>query len=522
MSNMLLNELLEITANKLPYKEAMVCGNQRFNYRRINEHSNSFANSLIYKGFRRQDKALIYLDNCAENIISIYGILKASGIFVPVSSLIKPNRLQYMLNDTKANTLVTDSKSLQKIRTILNHTPNLKWIILIDEKPNSGVDYLHETHIEVLTYKNIIEKYSAVSPVNHNIDIDLASIIYTSGSTNFSKGSLLTHLNMVSAANSIINYINNTSEDIILTCLPLSFDYSLYQVLTAFQVGAKVIIEKNFLYPTDTLDRILIEEVTGFSIVPTMAAILKEFNFTQRYDLSSVRYICSSAQSLPAPLIDYLQKLLFPDANIYSMYGLTECKSVSGLQPEDIKQRPTSVGKALPNMEVYVINENGEKKYRSGEGELVVRGANVMKGYLNNPEETAKKLKPGEIPGENVLYTGDLFRIDEDGYLYFLGRIDDMINCSGIQVSPKEIEDVLYQVDGVLEAVVFRIPDEIRGEAIKAVISKQNDSTLNESMLREHCHHHLEKMFIPQIFEIKESLPKTPNGKIDKKSLMSS
>jgi acyl-CoA synthetase (AMP-forming)/AMP-acid ligase II len=231
--------------------------------------------------------------------------------------------------------------------------------------------------------------------------------------------------------------------------------------------------------------------------------------------------VCSSAQALPKTAIKYLQEELFPHAKIFSMYGLTECKSVSCLDPNEITKRPDSVGKALPNMEVYVVDNQGRKQSYDATGELVVRGSNVMKGYLNNEEETNKKLRPGEIPGERVLYTGDLFHIDKDGFLYFLGRIDNMINTSGIQISPKEIEDVLYELEGILEAAVFAVPHHIYGEAIKAVVSVEQNSGITEETLRDHCHQHLEKVSIPHVFEITTAtLPKTPTGKINKKALI--
>jgi acyl-CoA synthetase (AMP-forming)/AMP-acid ligase II len=202
------------------------------------------------------------------------------------------------------------------------------------------------------------------------------------------------------------------------------------------------------------------------------------------------------------------------------MYGLTECKSVSGLDPKDLTFKPDSVGKPLPNMEVFVVDKEGNKFFYNATGELVVRGSNVMKGYLNNKLETDKKLKPGLIPYEMYLYTGDLFRIDNEGYLYFQGRIDNMINTSGVQISPNEIEDVIYELNGVIEAAVIPIPHHIWGEAIKAVISIKDNSDLNTDKIKDYCYQRLEKICVPHVFKIIESLPKTPNGKIDKKALI--
>jgi len=239
----------------------------------------------------------------------------------------------------------------------------------------------------------------------------------------------------------------------------------------------------------------------------------------QKYDFPCLRYISSAAQFLPIKFIEYLKNNLSPDLKIYSMYGLTECKSVSCMNPDEILKKPTSVGKPLPNIEVYIVNENGEKIGIPGTGELVVRGSNVMMGYLNDPEETSKKLKEGIYPSQKVLYTGDSFKIDSNGYLYFIGRKDELINTGGIRVSPKEIEDVLYGMEGVLEAAVFSVSHEILGEAIKAVVSLKRNETLTEQDIISHCSNHLEQARIPRYVDIRKNLPKTPSGKIDKNKL---
>jgi len=517
---MLVHDFVVESAKKFPSKEALVCGESRLTYKQIHHYSNSFANALRATDFKRQHTALIYLDNCSELVVSLFGILKASGIFTVISPVITPQRLNYMLNDSQATTLITDSKNLKKIRTILPHVSHITHVILIDKDPSVPYHVILGPDIEVTFYQDIIYKYSNLEPICTSIDVDLASIIYTSGSTNFCKGVMLTHANMVAAAHSIVSYLKNTRNDVIFTCLPLAFDYSLYNMLTAFFVGAKSVIEQNFLYPAHIIDILVQEQVTGFAIVPTIAALLKEHDMVQRYDFSHLRYLCSSAQTLPKSSIEYLRLEMFPNTDIYSMYGLTECKSVSGLDPEKIDIYPESVGKALPNMEVYVIDEHGKKHWYDAEGELVVRGSNVMKGYLHNPEETQKKLIPGDIPGEFHLRTGDLFHIDAKGYLYFKGRLDNMINAAGIQIAPKAIEDVLYEVDGVLEAAVFGQPHPIWGEAIKAVVSIKEGKQVTTRMLRTYCFEHLERVSVPHIIEIVDSLPKKDNGKIDIKALI--
>ena len=268
----------------------------------------------------------------------------------------------------------------------------------------------------------------------------------------------------------------------------------------------------------DSLQKLVEERVTGFPLVPTMSAILLQMDLA-KYDWSSLRYITNTAAALPTEHIQRLRRL-FPHVRLYSMYGLTECKRVSYLPPDQLDRRPNSVGRGMPNEEVYLVDEDGNRLGPSSAGELVVRGANVMKGYWELPDETAQRLKPGPLPGESVLYTGDLFRTDDEGYLYFLGRMDDIIKSRGEKVSPKEVENVLYSHPEIAEAAVIGVPDEILGEAIKAVVVVKHGSRLTERDVLRYCASRLEDFMVPKLVEFRPMLPKTPNGKIDKKAFL--
>jgi acyl-CoA synthetase (AMP-forming)/AMP-acid ligase II len=258
------------------------------------------------------------------------------------------------------------------------------------------------------------------------------------------------------------------------------------------------------------------ERVTGFPLVPTISALLLQMDLG-KYDLSSLRYVTNTAAALPtAHILELRQRL--PHVRLYSMYGLTECKRVSYLPPEQIDRRPTSVGRGMPNEEVYVIDEQGNRLV-SGIGELVIRGSNVMKGYWELPEETARMLRPGPLPGEMVLHSGDLFRMDEEGYLYFVGRKDDIIKTRGEKVSPREVENVLYELAGVAEAAVVGVPDAVLGQAVKAVLTLRDGATLGEQDVLRHCSRRLENFMVPKLVEFREAMPKTSTGKIDKKTL---
>jgi acyl-CoA synthetase (AMP-forming)/AMP-acid ligase II len=302
----------------------------------------------------------------------------------------------------------------------------------------------------------------------------------------------------------------------VIDVLPLSFDYGLYQLLMVFKFGGTLVLERSFAYPAAVLQRMQQERVTGFPGVPTIFAILLQMDLGL-YDLSSLRYISNTAAALPTSHIQQLRDK-FSWATLYSMYGLTETKRTLYLPPEQLDHRPGSVGIPIPGTEAWVVDEAGNRLPPGQVGELVVRGRHVMRGYWEDPVMTALRYRPGPIPGERLCYSGDLFRMDEDGYFYFVGRKDDIIKTRGEKVAPKEVENILYGMDGVIEAAVIGVPDPVLGEAVKAVVVVDG-SEMGEREVLAHCRSNLEDFMIPKYVEFRTELPKTPSGKIDKKAL---
>jgi amino acid adenylation domain-containing protein len=505
---------LEDSAQRFPDKIALICGNRRLTYRQIDEACNRLARGLVVAGVRRGDRVAIYLENSVEAVLSIFAALKAGGVFMVINPTTKSDKVAFILNNSRAAAVVTHVRRQPVLRDIGDQTPHTRAVVLAGHPVADGED----NGKRVVSLDRLIEpsRHDGTKPDTRCIDIDLAALIYTSGSTGTPKGVMLTHLNIVSAATSITTYLENTPDDIIIDVLPLSFDYGLYQVLMAFKIGGTIVLERSFTYPHAVLETVVNERVTGLPIVPTISAILLQMDLG-KYDLSRVRYITNTAAALPTKHILELRALL-PHARIYSMYGLTECKRVSYLPPDQVDARPTSVGRGMPNEEVYIVDDQGNR-LPSGVGELVIRGSNVMKGYWELPEETARMLKPGPLPGEKVLYSGDLFRMDEEGYLYFLGRKDDIIKTRGEKVSPREVENVLYELPGVAEAAVVGVTDEVLGQAIKAVITVKDGTSLTQQDVLRHCAQRLEDLMVPKIVEFRASMPKTTSGKIDKKNL---
>ena len=505
----LVNHFLEYSAERFPGKTALVHGGKRLTYAVIETMANRLAAALVKTGVERGDRVAIFMDNSTEAVVSIFAALKSGAAFMVINHTTKAEKLEYVMNNSRAGVILTQEGRAGILQSI--NCPHLKSIISTGRPAGSD-------GLTCISYEEIVTAGGSDAVESRCIDLDLASIIYTSGSTGSPKGVMLSHLNMVSAAHSITTYLENTADDIIINMLPLSFDYGLYQILTGFKIGGTVVLEKSFTYPYQVVDTMIKERVTGFPGVPTIFALLLRMKNLDKYDFSSLRYITNTAAALPVSHIKRLVEL-FPHAKLYSMYGLTECKRVSYLPPEEIDSRPASVGRGMPNQEVYIVDENGEMVGPGEVGELVIRGTNVMLGYWDMPDETAKCLKPGRFPGERVLYTGDLFRMDEDGYLYFVSRKDDIIKCKGEKVSPKEIENVLYSIDGVLEAAVIGVPDEISGQAVKAYVSLEKGSRLTEKDILRYCSQRLENFMIPGYVEIVPSLPKTSTGKINKRKL---
>lgn len=511
---MLVNDFLENSAERSPDKIALICQDRRLTYGEIETLANRFARALVAQGVGRGDRVAIILDNSPEAAVAIFAVLKANAVFSVINPTTKAEKLAYVLENSGARAAICDRAHWQAVAATARRSQALRLLICLPEPP-SDPDL---SGFRVLGLNEIVAGFPDTAPHRQCIDVDLATIIYTSGSTGFPKGVMSTHLNIVTAATSITTYLENTADDIILNVLPLSFDYGLYQLLMAFRVGGTLVLEKSFVFPYRVVDLICREQVTGFPGVPTIFAILLQLKDLQKLLLPSLRYITNTAAALSVSHVQRLREA-FPHVRIYSMYGLTECKRVSYLPPEEIDSRPDSVGKAIPNTEVYVVDDAGSRLPPGSAGELVVRGAHVTRGYWGDPEATAQAFRPGPLPGETVLYTGDFFRMDEEGFLYFMGRKDDFIKSRGEKISPKEIENALYSLEDIAEAAVIGVPDPVLGMAIKAVIAPRNGAQIGEREVIAHCARHLEDFMVPKIVEIRPVLPKTATGKIDKKEL---
>ncbi len=511
----LLHDYVHDAASRLPDKVALVCQGERITYRELDERSNALAHALRRRGVGRGDRVVVFLENTAEAVVSFWGVLKADAVVVMVNAQTKPDKLRYLLDDCRAAAMIADGDLAGSFAGAAAASQHLHTTIVAGRyEPGELAGVADPTRWA----SAMGDEDRSAPPRRLGIDIDLASIIYTSGSTGEPKGVMLTHRNMLTAATSITAYLENVEDDVILGVLPLSFDYGLYQMIMAFRMGARLVLERSFNYPVKVLRQMVDEGVTGFPGVPTIYAMLAEMKTLANYDFSKIRYVTNTAAALPVKHI-LLLKDLFPAARIYSMYGLTECKRCTYLPPEALDSKPTSVGIAIPNTELWIVDEEDNKLGPGQVGQLVIRGATVMKGYWEKPESTAKKLRPGPIPGEQVLYTGDYCKLDDEGYLYFVGRMDDVIKSRGEKVAPKEVENVLYNIPGVRDAAVIGVADEMFGQAVKAYCVLEQGSSLTEKDVLKACQQKLESFMVPKYVVFVPDLPRTTTGKIKKTDL---
>lgn len=512
---MLVQDFLEHSAQRLPGKLCLVCDGQRLTYGQVDAMANRLALALRAHGVQRGDRVAIFLPNSVEAVVSIFAVLKAGGVFAVVNHTTKEPKLAYILANCQASALITADRHQAMAGRLAAEIPSLHTVVLTGAPPLPA--FAEMGH--VLSYQQILQDPAvpADRPARAGIDRDLACLIYTSGSTGDPKGVMSDHSNVVFAAGSIVEYVGNVEQDVVIGLLPLSFDYGLYQLLMTFKFGGTLVLERGFTYPAATLKRIEQERVTGLPGVPTIFAVLVQMDLSP-YDLSSLRYLTNTAAALPPSHILALRDK-FPQATLFSMYGLTETKRTLYLPPEQLDRRPDSVGIAIPGTEVWLEDEAGNRLGRGSTGELVIRGRHVMRGYWNAPEATAQRYRPGPLPGEMLCYSGDLFRMDDEGFLYFVARKDDIIKSRGEKVAPKEVENVLYSLPGVVEAAVVGVPDPILGQAIKAFVVL-NGVELSEAQVLAHCRANLEDYMLPKAVEFRPELPKTSSGKIKKTDLL--
>lgn len=487
---------------------ALIADGHSYSYGQLLDSSLRLAAALRNLGVGRGDRVAIYLENSWTCATAIYGTLFAGAVFVLVNPQTKAEKLEFILRDCDARALITAAQLASVFQDALRRLTDPPAVLCRGGSSESG--------------NSLEAALAAVQPLAQPVAVippDLAAILYTSGSTGTPKGVMQTHQAMVFTIGSLLEYLRFGANEKILCVLPLSFDYGLYQLLMAVSLGSCLVLERSFTFLGQVLGRMRNEQVTVLPGVPTIFATLLAAHRREPLSFPSVTRVTNTAAALPDEFVAGLREV-FPNALIYKMYGLTECKRVSYLEPELIDAKPGSVGKAIPGTEVYLLADDGQPAAPGETGVLHVRGPHVMAGYWKRPDLTEQMLKPGKLPGERVLCTHDLFRMDEEGYLYFVGRTDDIIKTRGEKVSPVEVENALHRIPGVREAAVIGVPDPLLGEAVRAYVVTDPSAGLTSQSLRADSAAYLESYMVPTQVILSESLPRSANGKVDKLKLL--
>lgn len=504
-------EVLRKTTNTVPEKTAVIFRNTAITYMELIRSAERMAGGLAALGVRRGDRVAIFLDKSIETVSSLLGVVRSGAIFVPINPQLKPHQVEHIVRDSGAKMLITNKSRHQSLSSIMDLT------ILCDAEP--GVD---GGDGKVLSLVRLIELGGPLPPVS-NVDSDPAAILYTSGSTGLPKGVLLSHRNLVAGAESVNQYLGHTSGDTILSLLPLSFDAGLSQLTTAFQAGATVVLV-NYLHVSEVIKACQEHRVTSITGVPPLWSQLMRASWPDDAR-SNISRFANTGGHMNSALLKELRST-FPNAKPYLMYGLTEAFRSTYLDPAEIDRRSDSIGKAVPNAEVLVLRPDGTPCDVGEIGELVHRGAFVTLGYWNDLERTRSRFRPlpsplnAELIPEIAVWSGDLVRRDEKGFLYFVGRTDEMIKSSGYRISPNEIESVLMSYAAVKEAVVVGVPHQNIGHQIIAfVVARSNELAMDD--LQKHCKKYLPTYMVPSEIHCLDELPRNMNGKFDRKRLSS-
>ena len=529
----LLSELITTAASRAPDAVALVAGPHALRYADLHTRMQAFASGLIGLGLQRGERVAIYLDKRTETVVASFGAPAAGAVFVPLNPLLKPEQVGYVLRDCDVRVLVTSPERARLLAEVLGHCPALRCLVVTDTPADTPADTQAATQarsaapqVAVLAWDALLQ--GPARPGHRVIDTDITAILYTSGSTGKPKGVVLSHRNMVAGAKSVASYLHNQPGDTLLAALPLSFDAGFSQLTTAFHAGARVVL-LNYLLPRDVLKAMAREKVTGLTAVPPLYIQLSQLDWPAEIG-QHLRYFANTGGRMPRDTLGLLRQRV-PRALPFLMYGLTEAFRSTYLPPEEVDRRPDSIGKAIPNAEILVLREDGSACAPDEPGELVHRGALVGQGYWNDAEKTAERYKllpPGvasrdaalQLP-EYAVFSGDTVRQDAEGFLYFIGRRDEMIKTSGYRVSPTEVEELLYASRRVGECVAFGVEHATLGQTIQVIATAPaGEPVLDIAALLADCRASMPAYMVPAGIDIAVGpLPRNPNGKIDRKLL---
>ena len=504
------------SARSAPDALALTARTATVSYSELHERVERAAAGLHELGLEHGERVAIYLDKRIETVVALLACSRAGGVFVPVNPVLRARQVGHIHGDCDVRVLVTSPDRLRAVRTELATCKSLRHVVVLGEPPDDDDDAPYRVH----SWADVAGRHDGrACPPPAGVDTDVAAILYTSGSTGAPKGVVLSHRNLVVGAESVSSYLRNTPDDRILAVLPLSFDAGLSQVTTGLCVGAHVVLA-DYLLPGDVVRLCAQHRITGLVSVPPLWIQLASQTWPTEA-VSQLRYFANTGGRMPRATLQRL-RAVFPAAAPYLMYGLTEAFRSTYLDPREVDRRPDSIGRAIPNAEILVVREDGSLCEAGEPGELVHRGPLVALGYWNDPDRTAERYRPppnrpAELcTPELAVWSGDVVVRDEEGFLYFVGRRDDMIKTSGYRVSPVEIEEVAYETGLVNDAVALGLDDEALGHRIVLAVTPSDPAAFDPGAVTQRLRQELPRYMVPSEVVAFTVLPRSPNGKFDR------
>lgn len=488
-------EDLARNAAREPDRVALVVDDREVSFGELHELTDRVAAGMREQGIQRGDRVGIMLPNSVEAVVAIQATLRAGAAIMPINPTAKHDRVTDLMQRSEAAMLLCDSVRAPEVTQAMEAVEGASWFSSLDDLASD-----------------------ADPPTEIPGPEDLGALMHTSGSTGGPKGVMHSHGGLGFVTDSIIEYLEITPEDRVLNLLPLSFGYGLTHLMFCMRTGATLVLEPGVGLPGRIVKLLEEQEISGLPGVPTIFALLMTLKGLPDRPLPHLRFLTNAGAALPTPALDQVRKT-FKGATLYSMYGQTECFRTCYLPPEQLDIRPGSVGVPIPGSDTWIEDDEGNELGPDVVGELIVRGPHVMQGYWRNPEATAPRLREGRNPGERILCSNDLFRTDTDGFLYFVGRRDDIIKSRGEKVPPREVEEVIHLDPAVHEAAVVGVPDRLLGEAVHAHVSAREGRELDPAALKRLCAEHLEDYMVPQKIVVHDELPRNQNNKIDRLGL---
>lgn len=506
--NMNLSSHLKHTAKENAEKTAYFFMDQHVSYAEFDGAVTKFASGLAQLGVQKGDHIALLLGNSPHFVIALYGAMRLGATVIPINPIYTPDEIGYIVTNGDVKAIVALDLLVPMAEKMGSLLPKVENYIICESDPTKKMEFPANTKMK--SFSSVVSSGRIEFEGPELLEDDVAVILYTSGTTGRQKGAMLTHKNLYSNAKDIGDYLKMNSDDMVITTLPMFHVFSLSVVVNAPLISGSTIIIVPKFSPKDIFRLIKKYQATVFAGVPTMYNFLYQYPEGNPSDFSSLRLCISGGSSLPVALLKNFEKKF--NVFVSEGYGLSEASPVTCFNPLDRPRKAGSIGTNIIHVENKVVNELGEELPPGQVGELVVRGPNVMKGYYNMPEETAVTIRDG------WLYTGDLAKMDEEGYFYIVDRKKDMVIVGGFNVYPREVEEVLYEHPDVVEAAVIGVPDPEQGEVVKCFVVRKNDA-LTEAVLMEYCKQHLAKYKLPHSIEFIEELPKNTTGKILRRAL---